>query len=69
MLFLSVTGKTSDNCDILYLSSSKDTCFTGMQNKEKILFQTQAAGLIEVRALSHITNHKDEWRVTPGTNI
>ncbi len=61
-----MTEKVPDNCDIVYLSSNNDTCFTGVQNKEKIIFQTQAAGLVEVRALFQMTNYKDEWRVTPG---
>ena len=32
-----------------------------------MIFQTQAAGLVEVRALFQSTNSKEEWRVTPGS--
>ena len=63
-----VSGKTADTCDIAFLNSDKTICFSGVQNKQKIIFQTQAAGLTEVRALFQSTIYKEEWRVTPGAN-
>jgi len=65
-MFVFATGKIPDNCDIFYVRSNNDTCYTGVQNKEKIMIHTEAAGLTEVRVLSQITNYKDEWRATPG---
>jgi hypothetical protein len=64
--FFLITGLRADNCDIYYLSSDNFTCYTGVQNTQKIMFQAKGAGLTEVRVLFQSTNYKDEWRVTPS---